>query len=455
MKKINIDFTDSTVGNLGRAGEHNNTEIIFALSPELAKCDFLTAEIGTAAGDKVPVEGTYNEENNTFSILLTNQLTAEGKISLQLVGYVTDSETAEPQSIAKSPIVSGFITEGINGVETAAESNPNLLARIWAKIREWADKIHTHENYWTLTDFYCEASELEADNEFPTLPDYVGVDRPTFRGNHLRYSSDGGVIRKVEEKGDGDDKFLRLWFDKGVVDTLFDVPDFIDIPVKLVSEKVEEIVGPGLISNSLGLELDLGLNSAGGTGGGLTPEQAAQLAANTAARHEHDNKDVLDSIGLDENTGRVLVNDDGLLTESDLGSIISRDEFSDFSNSIDEGFANFQEQLDITNAELYNTTEYSLYRILNLSGREHHILPNTFYDFGKAETLTITFVPTEFLEHFLNEYTFTFISGETPTVLTLPDTVKWANELTIEANKRYEISIIDNIGLWCAVEVSV
>ena len=55
----------------------------------------------------------------------------------------------------------------------------------------------------------------------------------------------------------------------------------------------------------------------------------------------------------------------------------------------------------------------------------------------------------------LNEYMFSFISGATPTVLTLPDTVKWANELTIEANKRYEISIVDNIGLWCAVEVSV
>jgi hypothetical protein len=26
--------------------------------------------------------------------------------------------------------------------------------------------------------------------------------------------------------------------------------------------------------------------------------------------------------------------------------------------------------------------------------------------------------------------------------------------LTVEANKRYEVSIVDNIGLWCAVEVS-
>jgi hypothetical protein len=49
---------------------------------------------------------------------------------------------------------------------------------------------------------------------------------------------------------------------------------------------------------------------------------------------------------------------------------------------------------------------------------------------------------------------FSFTSGATPTVLTLPASVQWANELTVEANKRYEISIVDNIGLWCAVEVS-
>ena len=47
---------------------------------------------------------------------------------------------------------------------------------------------------------------------------------------------------------------------------------------------------------------------------------------------------------------------------------------------------------------------------------------------------------------------FSFISGETPTILSLPSSVQWVNELTIESNKRYEINIVDNIGLWCAVD---
>lgn len=76
---------------------------------------------------------------------------------------------------------------------------------------------------------------------------------------------------------------------------------------------------------------------------------------------------------------------------------------------------------------------------------------NKMYDFGEKAELTITFAnpnPTK-----LNEYSFSFKSGATPTVLTLPSSVQWVNELTVEANKRYEVSIVDNIGLWCAVEV--
>ncbi|HBL41143.1 MAG TPA: hypothetical protein DDY98_06080, partial [Ruminococcaceae bacterium] len=49
------------------------------------------------------------------------------------------------------------------------------------------------------------------------------------------------------------------------------------------------------------------------------------------------------------------------------------------------------------------------------------------------------------------EYILDFYSGSTPTTLTLPDSVQWANELTIEANKHYQVSIVDNIALWTAV----
>jgi hypothetical protein len=80
------------------------------------------------------------------------------------------------------------------------------------------------------------------------------------------------------------------------------------------------------------------------------------------------------------------------------------------------------------------------------------LLPNVKYNFGEVATLTVEF--DESNTNSQSEFVFTFTSGATPTVLTLPSSVQWANELTVEANKRYEVSIVDNIGLWCAVEVS-
>ncbi len=98
---------------------------------------------------------------------------------------------------------------------------------------------------------------------------------------------------------------------------------------------------------------------------------------------------------------------------------------------------------------LGNGTSYDR---IELTAESATLEPNTNYSFGESATLTLEFAEGDTDK--INEYSFTFISGETPTVLTLPSSVQWANELTVEANKRYEISIVDNIGLWCAVEVS-
>lgn len=93
------------------------------------------------------------------------------------------------------------------------------------------------------------------------------------------------------------------------------------------------------------------------------------------------------------------------------------------------------------------------YDRIELTAESATLEPNTNYSFGESATLTLEFAEGDAAK--VNEYTFTFVSGETPTVLTLPSSVQWANELTVEANKRYEISVVDNIGLWCAIEVSV
>jgi hypothetical protein len=178
---------------------------------------------------------------------------------------------------------------------------------------------------------HCEASEAEqgGNNPFPILPDIVGVDRPTFRGNYLRYDSDGAVINKVDKKEENGSKFFRMYFNKGILDTLFNVPPFLDIPVKEINEKTEI----GL--NGTGLELDLGVGTGGG---GLTPEQSADLEANTAARHEHENKDVIDTIHFDDVGGFFVIGGDMIYTTANVhNEFATRNEMQEYVTSAING----------------------------------------------------------------------------------------------------------------------
>lgn len=53
------------------------------------------------------------------------------------------------------------------------------------------------------------------------------------------------------------------------------------------------------------------------------------------------------------------------------------------------------------------------------------------------------------------EYSVEFVTGSSPGPedFEFPPDIQWVDELTIGANKHYQISILNNIALWCAVDV--
>lgn len=72
--------------------------------------------------------------------------------------------------------------------------------------------------------------------------------------------------------------------------------------------------------------------------------------------------------------------------------------------------------------------------------------PNKMYKLGEMSSLTITLAsPTD--SSIVNEYMISFDSGETATTLTYPSEIVWSTSPSIEANKHYEISIVDGYGL--------
>lgn len=78
------------------------------------------------------------------------------------------------------------------------------------------------------------------------------------------------------------------------------------------------------------------------------------------------------------------------------------------------------------------------------------IQPNKFYKFGEVTELNLTLAAITDTS-VLNEYMFEFTSGSTATTLTLPNTIKWLETPTIESNKIYQCSIVDNVGVLLGV----
>ena len=150
----------------------------------------------------------------------------------------------------------------------------------------------------------------------------------------------------------------------------------------------------------------------------ITTQTLTDVAANTAARHSHSNKSIIDQLSFVDNAGVPC------LTYYDC-----------FINA---------------------------YHIKNENdGYSGYLNPNTYTRIGYPETVTsftITSLYTGFQNAgagLANEYIVAFRTGATAPTVTFPSSVVFQQELKLEPNKFYEISIVENVALWCAVDVEV
>lgn len=73
------------------------------------------------------------------------------------------------------------------------------------------------------------------------------------------------------------------------------------------------------------------------------------------------------------------------------------------------------------------------------------LTPNVLHVWDTVGSLTLTLGTGE--SGVMNEYMFQFDSGSTATTLSLPSSVKWITDNTIEANKTYHVSILNNLAV--------
>ena len=84
---------------------------------------------------------------------------------------------------------------------------------------------------------------------------------------------------------------------------------------------------------------------------------------------------------------------------------------------------------------------------------EVDLQPNKLYIFPEMESLSVTLAKPSKTD-IVNEYHFVFQSGTTATTLTIPDTVNIPSSLTVDANKIYEISIMENCLAYQSWEIT-
>lgn len=96
-----------------------------------------------------------------------------------------------------------------------------------------------------------------------------------------------------------------------------------------------------------------------------------------------------------------------------------------------------------------NGKNYSV-QVVESTSSTQEIQSNKFYKFGEVSSLNITLAAITDTS-VLNEYMFEFTSGSTATTLTLPNTIKWLETPSVEANKIYQCSIVDNVGVLLGV----
>lgn len=432
MKTINVDFAQPYIAEeLCRQGEHNETQLIFTLPDDFSGADYVNAEFQRSDGTKAVIEELHPAEDGTMTVQMIQDVTScYGFISIQLVAYKLVGD--EVNIIAKTPIIEGSVGQSIGATEPAAK-DASFIERLQAWLQDARDKLtalwelrHGHSNKATIDELHSAA--LETPEPEVTVGGMADPYREqlAFRGQYLRMINDGGVIQGAEEVTVSGRKYLRLkiFYDPAV--ETYDIieigqnarPRFIDIPIE--SSQDSTIIDGGVTLN--GTEINLGFDSVEQEIIGIQED----VAANTAARHSHSNQPLLNQLDVAYAFGGsnpVAVSHNGIPLDG-----LTAASFSGADVSI----------------ELYANCLYShALSYNNQTGEPVYLESLEITGFQNPARIRVP------------EYLIEFTTGATAPTLTLPASVEWADEPTIEPNKRYQISILNNLALWCAADVEV
>lgn len=113
-------------------------------------------------------------------------------------------------------------------------------------------------------------------------------------------------------------------------------------------------------------------------------------------------------------------------------------------NGIEGNVSTIENNVSNINTKVTNLEAKTNFKLINETATTKTISPNIYYKWGEVAELNITLGDAA-NDDIVNEYMIEFISGATATNLILPADLKYEEELIIEVNKIYQISIVNNI----------
>lgn len=120
---------------------------------------------------------------------------------------------------------------------------------------------------------------------------------------------------------------------------------------------------------------------------------------------------------------------------------------SDFSGDANHRTVTDAEKLNWNNANALASSALQPVEIVEhgTGDTTFTLTPNKFHIWGEVESLNLSLGATSSV--YLDEFLFQFTSGSTATVLSLPNNVMWMTDSIVEANKVYQVSIVNNIAV--------
>ena len=126
-----------------------------------------------------------------------------------------------------------------------------------------------------------------------------------------------------------------------------------------------------------------------------------------------------------------------------------KDFIVDVTTPLDEAMANGNDGVlyipEGSDSIVFGGKRFVSTRMVQQTETTVEIQPNILHVWGEVAELNITLADGE--DGTINEYMVQFTSGSTATILTLPDSIVWMTAPSIQANKTYQLSIINNLGV--------